>query len=273
MPRCLLCIEPAVTAALCAGHAAALGPCPDLTATQILAQPVTEPRAWLVDQFGCTHPLAPSLYIGRSPEICALAIMHHSVSARHARLGLRGDVHVLADERSLNGTWAGNARITEARLQHGDRIAFGEVAFYFVLRAQPLRTPPPGVGGTVPTRVSDIAPSVRLHLGAQTAELIQRVGGGELRHGDTALELGGLEFALLRALAERARRAADPALAFLSTDELARTLRFRSDSADQENVRELIRRVRRKLQSVGIDGLIDSRRHAGYRLGWAVSPP
>lgn len=68
------------------------------------------------------------------------------------------------------------------------------------------------------------------------------------------------------------RHAADPALAFLWSDELARTLRFRSGRADQENVRELIRRVRRKLQSVGIDGLIDSRRHAGYRLGWAVSP-
>jgi DNA-binding response OmpR family regulator len=98
-----------------------------------------------------------------------------------------------------------------------------------------------------------------------------RSGGGELRHGDVALELGGLEFALLRALVERAQRAPDPALAFLSTDELARMLRFRSDSADQENVRELIRRVRRKLQSIGIDGLIDSRRHADYRLGWAVS--
>jgi hypothetical protein len=271
MPRCLLCSEPAVTATLCAAHAATLGSCPDLTATQIVAQPEADPRAWLVDQFGCTHPLPPSVYIGRSHELCVLAIMHHSVSARHARLGMRGDAYYLADERSLNGTWIGNVRIAEARLQHGDRIAFGEVAFYFVLRAQPLRTPPPGIGGTVPTRASDIAPTVHLHCGAQKAELIQRIGGGELRHGDVALELGGLEFALLRALVERAQRAPDPALAFLSTDELARMLRFRSDSADQENVRELIRRVRRKLQSIGIDGLIDSRRHAGYRLGWAVS--
>jgi DNA-binding response OmpR family regulator len=111
----------------------------------------------------------------------------------------------------------------------------------------------------------------RLSDGAgRRVALVQRPAGGIVRVGDdTALELARLEFALLRILAERRLAQPDPELAFVSSPGLAELLDFRSHDADGENVRELVRRVRRKLKAEGLD-LIESRQGVGYRLAWSV---
>jgi hypothetical protein len=49
--------------------------------------------------------------------------------------------------------------------------------------------------------------------------------------------------------------------------ELAGSLEFKGTGpADSDNVRELVRRVRRKLSTAGLDDLIGSRQGIGYRL-------
>ena len=66
------------------------------------------------------------------------------------------------------------------------------------------------------------------------------------------------------------RRVHHPELAFVRGSELADSLGFQSIDADDENVRELVLRVRRKLRSIGGDHLIETRRNAGYRLAGSL---
>lgn len=97
-------------------------------------------------------------------------------------------------------------------------------------------------------------------------ELASHETGGTARAGDTVITLARMEYSLLAVLADRRRRVRDPDRAYVPWAELAGSLEFRSVGADSDNVRELVRRVRRKLSIAGLDGLIDSRQGIGYRL-------
>jgi hypothetical protein len=274
MSQCLFCREAAALGALCSSHAQALVGCREITAGQIISRhdDMPEPTAWLVDQWGRSHALASVTLLGRDHEQCSIAVMHHSVSGRHARLDIADSQQpMLRDLGSLNGTYVNQTRMREARLCSGDRVALGEVIFYFTTRPAPARSLPPGIGATVPTRAGSLAVAFRFTSQGRSAELRQRVGGGVVRTGAHSLDLAPLEFALLRVLAERALRASDPELGFVATEILLRGLDFRTLDPSSDNLRELVRRLRRKLGQVGIDRLIVSKRGAGYRLGWSVA--
>jgi len=103
----------------------------------------------------------------------------------------------------------------------------------------------------------------------RAVELHLRDPGGVVRADGSVVAFARMEFALLRVLVERRRAAADPDHAFVPWHEIASTLSFRSVSVDSENVRELVRRVRRKLAVAGLEELIESRQGIGYRLGGA----
>ncbi len=273
MATCFRCQGEAAVGGLCRAHAAALAQCPDFTAEQILCRTQDEPAGWLVDQWGYTHPLAPSSVVGRSQDDCQAAILHHSVSALHAQLERAGPAFRVVDRGSLNGTFVNGRRVRTAELADGDRIAFGSVAFYLVIGdIDPIdgRSVP---GRTVPTRSSDLVFGAVLRNGEGEIELTQRVAGGVARIGETLLELARLEFALVKVLVERRRANPEPELCFVSSEELAQALDFRSRDADGENVRELVRRVRRKLRQAGVDDLIESRQGVGYRVAWPIAPP
>lgn len=120
--------------------------------------------------------------------------------------------------------------------------------------AQPLETSQPSIGVVVTTAAG------------QVVELAGHETGGTARAGDTVITLARMEFSLLAVLAERRRRVRDPDRAYVPWAELAGSLEFRSVGADSDNVRELVRRVRRKLSIAGLDDLIDSRQGIGYRL-------
>jgi pSer/pThr/pTyr-binding forkhead associated (FHA) protein len=78
-------------------------------------------------------PLTADLtHIGRSPS-SDIVLDDSSVSRRHAILARRGDAIVVLDNRSLNGVRVNGARVTEAVLHHGDRIAVGQVTLRFVV--------------------------------------------------------------------------------------------------------------------------------------------
>lgn len=279
MSRCRHCGVEIRLGGLCPTHAEAIATCSDLTAEQIVSRPSTEPSAYLIDQWGHTHALSERSLVGRLASECAIAILHHSVSGVHAQIertppgtGAPSEAWRLLDRGSLNGTYRAEEGVRSAPLDDGDRVRFGDVSFFFACDRLSADGSLPTTGRTVPTRTRDVAFHARV-VGGSGAELalVQRAAGGIARIAeDTALEFARLEFALLKILAERRLACGDPELAFVSSQELADLLDFKSHDADGENVRELVRRVRRKFKAEGIEDLIDSRQGVGYRLAWVV---
>ena len=54
-----------------------------------------------------------------------------TVSRKHAMIVRRGDDVVILDDRSMNGVWVNDERVTEAPLQDGDEIRLGRVPLLF----------------------------------------------------------------------------------------------------------------------------------------------
>ena len=54
------------------------------------------------------------------------------VSRRHALLVVEGDDVVLADDRSRNGTWLNDERVTRAPVRDGDLIVIGDSRMHLV---------------------------------------------------------------------------------------------------------------------------------------------
>jgi hypothetical protein len=247
---------------LCTQHAVAIAS-PGLTSEQIFSR-AHAPTATLVDAWGCAHGIADGSRLGRDREGSDIAVLHASVSSRHATFRRVRDRWRVIDSSSRNGTEVAGRRVTDEPVGSGDTIAFGDIAFYFWDEALPSVTPPRGQGRTARAGGYE---SYRASLTTPTGTplvLLQRTDDGLLRIRDATVELATMEFALLRLLVERRRRIADSAFAYVAWHEIADALAFRSIETDAENVRELVHRVRRKLGEHG--GLIESKRNVGYRI-------
>ena len=130
--------------------------------------------------------------------------------------------------------------------------------------------------GVMPLPVADVQPQTQVAVpieavvvttaAGRVVELAGHETGGVAKAGDTVIALAKMEFSLLTVLAERRKRVRDPDRAYVPWAELAASLEFRSVGADSDNVRELVRRVRRKLSIAGLESLVDSRQGIGYRL-------
>lgn len=296
MGICLQCGTEIRIGGLCPPHAEAIATCDDVTAEQVMSSTVAEPAACLIDQWGNVHPLTERSLVGRLQQECAVTILHHSVSAMHAQIeqvgqaaramatgtqtsarrpGAKDDVPTgwrVVDRGSLNGTFVDDEAARVVPLTDGARLRFGNVSFYFSSHRLPVMRTKLGAGYTVPVRQRDIAFHARVTDGAgKEMALAQRASGGIVRVDDeTTVEFARLEFAFLKVLAERRIASDDPELAFVSSKELSDLLEFKSADADGENVRELVRRVRRKFKIEGIPDLVESRQGVGYRLAWSV---
>jgi hypothetical protein len=268
MARCALCTLPANQGCLCDAHRKAILS-PGLTSEQISARR-REGSATLVDPWGNTWAVGDPTIIGRSLGECDLTLLHSSISLVHAAIERDGDGWRITDKGSRNGTFVDSARVESARLSDGARLRFGEVAMFFVDRQLAHSEQPTGPGRTAPSRRDQLifTAALRAANGARI-ELSQRVEGGIVRVAGAAVDLGRLEFRLLQVLTEARRESADPDQAYLSWSKVADQLDFRSYEADSENVRELVRRVRRKLQHAGIEELIESKHGVGYRISAA----
>jgi pSer/pThr/pTyr-binding forkhead associated (FHA) protein len=271
MARCVLCTFVATRGYLCDSHAKSIGMA-SLTAEQLVGG--GEPQvATLIDPWGSALALAASTAIGRDPDGSSIAILHSSVSSQHATIARDGDAWTLTDHDSRNGTFVDGRRVTTTPLTTGARLRFGEVTVYFVDQVLAPSERPDGPGRTTPTRRDQLIFTARLETTqGLKVELAQRIEGGVVRVDDAAVDLGKLEFRLLQILTEARRSAGDPELSYVPWQELADRLEFRSHEADSENVRELVRRVRRKLQNAGVADLIESRHGVGYRVGAALAP-
>jgi len=194
------------------------------------------------------------------------------VSTVHAHLARENGKWMIEDQGSRNGTFVDGERVTVDGVTTGSRIRVGDVSLYFVDQVLPAIARPEGPGRTAPTRKDQLVFTARLETPAgMRVELSQRIEGGIVRANDALIDLGKLEFRLLQVLTEARRNAPDPELAYVSWAQIAERLEFRSYEADSENVRELVRRVRRKLQNAGVDDLIESKHGVGYRVCGALA--
>jgi pSer/pThr/pTyr-binding forkhead associated (FHA) protein len=71
-----------------------------------------------------------TLTIGRHPE-SDLVLDHPRVSRHHARIERRGEVFIICDLNSKNGTWFGKQRVDEHTLQDSDTIRIGDTRLVF----------------------------------------------------------------------------------------------------------------------------------------------
>jgi hypothetical protein len=79
---------------------------------------------------GAHHRLGASTNIGRTPDN-QIVVPIKEVSRRHARIVLTDGAYVLKDLGSPNGTFVNGERITEQRLQEGDKVTMGGKVFVF----------------------------------------------------------------------------------------------------------------------------------------------
>ena len=270
MARCALCSFVATRGYLCEAHAKAIT-AHSITSEQIVGT-IAEGPATLIDSWGTPLPLAPKTVIGRDASSCQIHLLHPSVSSVHATIARDGARWTIEDAKSRNGTFVDDEKVATEVLSPGARLRFGDVSMYFFDQTLAPLARPEGPGRTAPTRKDQLVFSARLRTpGGTRIELSQRFEGGIVRANDSLIDLGKLEFRLLQVLTEARRNAADPELAFVSWSQIAERLEFRSYEADSENVRELVRRVRRKLQNAGVDDLIESKHGVGYRVCGALA--
>ncbi len=240
----------------------------------------TDAAAWVVDGFGAPHAIAQKTMIGRSQD-GELVVLASSVSREHAELKHTDAGWTLRDLGSRNGTFVDGAR-GQGRVVLSNRsaIKIGEVALWFLAEVihEPVAAPSMATG-------SAAAALVRYNLAAQPLELCV-VGSNDLVAGGSLLSraagaaewsergLAPLEFQLLRALCARAaEEAASPSTVrgCMPTKQLARDLPFQSKYANEENVRQVVRRLRGVLDELGIAAVLAVAPGRGYYLACPVS--
>ena len=72
-----------------------------------------------------------NLTVGRDAD-CEVHLPDDSVSRRHARFEISGDICTLEDLESTNGVYINDRRIARQRLTPGDRVRFGNQIFRFL---------------------------------------------------------------------------------------------------------------------------------------------
>ncbi|HUH05322.1 MAG TPA: FHA domain-containing protein [Kofleriaceae bacterium] len=246
-----------------------------------------EAGAWLIDPWGVPHALRRSrTTVGRRSE-ADLTVLSASVSRDHAELGASEGGWVVRDLGSRNGTEVDGVRVQgRAPLADGARLRFGEANF--IVRTAEVAMPSID-DRSLETVQASPASSIRYGIRHGETELVLLGSVGEDVTGGAAGALlyrrggaGGwfevtlppLEFRLLEALcAQHVAEGDSPARArgCVATKQLARILPFQSRYANEENVRQVVRRVRSTLKKLDLDGVVDSIPGRGYYVAWPVS--
>jgi pSer/pThr/pTyr-binding forkhead associated (FHA) protein len=171
------------------------------------------------------------------------------------------------DLGSTNGTFIEGKRLGEpTALKHQQLVTFGHVGFVFVADQRSLaalsRTTEGAIRNTVPAR--DLPDDSRLRLVGPSQS-----GGGLAEYGGQKVQLGATQFALVRLLADRfLAEQAQPAevRGFVRTVDLLASLPWDTAHPDDNHAKQMVRRVRRQLERLGLPDLIESRHGFGYRL-------
>jgi hypothetical protein len=266
---------------LCRTCAFAVAPCEGLIPEHIRsAVDTANAKAWVIDGFGGAHAVGQVTTIGRNLD-GALVVLASSVSREHAELKQTASGWMVRDLGSRNGTFVNGVRIEgETEIAPRTVLKLGDVALWFVHEVfeQSQERPELGTGGMN-------SGLVRYQLIHGNTELCI-VAGNDAETGGALLwrtigseawaerRLAPLEFQLLRALLARAFiESASPSTVrgCVPSKQLARDLPFQSKYANQENVRQIVLRVRTVLAEVGADGVLAIAPGRGYYLASKVT--
>ena len=269
------------TGVLCRACARRIAPCDGLIRDHIRGrQAAGRTGAWLVDGFGVAHALAERTTVGRGDD-CGVMVLAASVSREHAELKRVEDRWHVRDLGSRNGTLVDGTRSQgRVALRTPAVIKFGDVAMWFVSDVPAITT----VDASHATASGeDAIARFRIDVGATQVCVVGRAdpttGGALLARpagatGWVEQALPPLEFHLLRTLCTRACAESDlpsTARGCVATKQLARELPFQSRYANDENVRQVVRRLRIALDVAGADGLLAVVPGRGYYLTRAVT--
>jgi hypothetical protein len=277
---CLCCGSGAEVGSLCRSCVQEVAPCDGLIPDHLRSNvDSTEAAAWVVDGFGAPHAIAHKTGIGRNHE-GELVVLASSVSREHAELRRTDAGWHIRDLGSRNGTYADGARV-QGRVNLAERtlIKIGDVALWFLAEVVHEPIAPPSMatatagGGLV--RFNMASGTVELCLvgttdGGAGGALLSRTQGAQSW---SERNLAPLEFQLLRALCGRAAEEADsPSVVrgCVQTKQIARDLPFQSKYANEENVRQVVRRLRGVLGELGVESMLAVAPGRGYYLSCPV---
>lgn len=284
---CVQCDSKASIGLLCGGCAKSLTSAKKILPEHIASQQVTAPAAWLVDQWGRPHAMASArTTVGRTTE-SDISLFHESVSREHAVVSQRGDSWEVRDLGSRNATQINGTRVEgRSQVNNGAVVGFGEVWLYFrdALPADLPLSPPAvttpaasGVGMFRTLLQSDNSDIEIVVMGSRKSLPEPASGRAMIRQGDqpwSELSLTPMERELLVALCRAGlsdRAQALGADGAVPTKQLVKALPFQSQYATEENVRQLVRRLRTTLREVGVDDLVGAAPRRGYFLTWAAN--
>jgi len=208
-------------------------------------------------------------------------VLASSVSREHAELRQTDTGWHVRDLGSRNGTFVDGVR-AQGRQPLGLRslVKIGDVALWFLSEVIHEPVAPPSMAtasagsGLVRYYLSPGALELCLvgaNEGAAGGALLSRTRGAEAW---SERGLAPLEYQLLRALSARATEEADSPSSVrgcVQTRQLARELPFQSKYANEENVRQVVRRLRGVLAELGVDGILAVAPGRGYYLSCAVT--
>ncbi len=278
---CLCCGASVEVGSLCRPCAQDVSPCEGLIPDHLRSNvDTTEAAAWVVDGFGAAHAIAAKTGIGRNHE-GELVVLASSVSREHAELRKTEAGWHIRDLGSRNGTWVDGTR-AQGRVTLSERslLKIGDVPLWFLAEVVHEPVSPPSMataaagGGLV--RFNMNPETIELCLVGTTdigagGALLSRAAGGS---GWTERNLAPLEFQLLRALCGRAAEEAESPSAVrgcVQTKQLARDLPFQSKYANEENVRQVVRRLRAVLGELGVESMLAVAPGRGYYLSCPVT--
>ena len=266
---------------LCQPCAAVVAPIAGLLSDHVTSPDGLVAAAWLIDGFGTPHPVSATRQrIGRRPG-SELVVLHGSVSRDHGEVMRTGPGWQVRDLGSRNATRVDGRRVEgRAPLPDGAVVHVGEVALLFVERPAAVVRSPPAAATTRSAvagfRATLRGPAIELCvLGGEAADvggtLLDRAPGGG---GWTELSLPALEYHLLRTLCTAALAARDSpqrSRGAVVTKSLAKALPFQSRYANDENVRQVVRRLRLTLDEIGAEGVVETVPGRGYFVAWPVT--
>lgn len=282
--NCPVCSErPAEVGVLCEECRDELSSSIRISPEQIQHRLQRPTNAALVDIWGRVHPLDARTLIGRQVETHGLAVLEPSVSRHHAHLTLDGETWTIRDLGSANGTYHDDKLVeSPVAIHDGDRVRFGQIAFYLVEDVGKL--PPPKASRTATTTIrppsvvvpevvaefeqderTDVGlPEMKFRLSEPTGG-----GGGLIEVDGKQVQLTTTQFELMALMIKRMAAEAhqpDMVRGFVRSSELIADLSWDTKEPSENHVKQLVRRVRRALVKCEIGDLIESRHRFGYRL-------
>jgi len=274
---CAVCAVATATN-LCDECAAELDVPLPFVAEQILSTAIHPEQVALVDVWGRIHPIEACTLLGRRPRSRGISMLHPSVSRDHAEIALEDGQWWLRDRASSNGTRRNEDPVTRVALANGDRLAFGTVGFYFVHDDGKRVTLEADQLSSRTLRPDDASRVVRTDPAEQTNAGLPRfklrmleapAGGGYLDAAGAMLQLSVTQYAMLAMLVARMRDEATIASmvrGFVPSGQLIADLPWDAVDPNENQLKQLVRRLRRALDSIRLGTLIESRRGLGYRL-------